>query len=209
MVGLYRTDSGEELSAIVVPDARGDTLPDLFRQILSNSGASPQDVTRLACGVGPGSFTGIRAALAAAQGLSFRRSLPVAGVSTLLAALAHPTIEAQIDRTRTALLDAYREEAFVRTLQPGESALSAAGSDTRIGRAAVSQLSPQSFLLWNGRDSQGIPESAQDLMEFLHPSGIARLALAGASGDPVPNYLREAAPVEVLLAQGRTMPSFS
>ena len=209
MVGLYRADSGQELETLVAPGARGDTLPEMFRQILSNSGASAHDVSRLACGVGPGSFTGIRAALAAAQGLAFRRQLPVAGVSTLLAALSHPTLEAQTGRTRIALLDAYREEAFARALAPGQSAVSGAGSDVRIGRDAVAGLSPEAIVLWHGRDAQGIPDFALGLMDFLLPSGIARLSLAGSCGEPVPNYLREAAPVEALLAQGRTLPPLS
>jgi tRNA threonylcarbamoyladenosine biosynthesis protein TsaB len=77
-----------------------------------------RELSRLAVGTGPGSFTGIRIGLAAARGLSFSLSLPVAGVSTLdaLAAGAPGALP---------VIDAKRREVFVlldgpRCLPPSE-----------------------------------------------------------------------------------------
>ena len=204
-VGLHDIKSGKSLGEIVRPGARGDVLPELIAQVLRDAGATPSDVTQLACGVGPGSFTGIRAALASAQGFALRRGLPVLGISSLLAALAHPDIEALAARPRVALLDAYREEIFVHRLEIGASALPDRSPDLRLSRHDLSELTHDTVVLWHGRTREGIPEAALDLLEYLRPAGIARLALSGNFTEAVPNYLREAAPVEARMAARKSV----
>jgi tRNA threonylcarbamoyladenosine biosynthesis protein TsaB len=76
-------------------------------------------VSRIAVGRGPGSFTGVRIAIATARGLAASTGLPLSGVCTLdalgraMGALAGP------DRTRLAVLDARRGEAFAALYAPG------------------------------------------------------------------------------------------
>lgn len=67
-------------------DARGDAWP-LVRGILSRAGAAPSDLNEFAVGTGPGSFSGIRAALALVQGLAAPRALPVRGGLSAAAAM--------------------------------------------------------------------------------------------------------------------------
>jgi tRNA threonylcarbamoyl adenosine modification protein YeaZ len=51
--------------------------------LLTELGASPQDIDAVVVGTGPGSFTGTRLGLALARGFALARGVPVAGVSTL------------------------------------------------------------------------------------------------------------------------------
>jgi tRNA threonylcarbamoyladenosine biosynthesis protein TsaB len=65
----------------------------------------------LAVGLGPGSFTGLRIAIASARGLSVSLGLPAAGVCTL-DAIGRGIGEAGAGGERLAVLDARRGEVF-------------------------------------------------------------------------------------------------
>jgi tRNA threonylcarbamoyladenosine biosynthesis protein TsaB len=65
--------------------SRAQTLLEDVDALLRQGGAHPSDLDRLAVGVGPGSFTGVRIGLATAQGLALSLGLRGAGVSTLAA----------------------------------------------------------------------------------------------------------------------------
>jgi tRNA threonylcarbamoyladenosine biosynthesis protein TsaB len=68
-------------------------------------------VDRLAVGLGPGSFTGLRIAIATARGLAASLGLPAHGVCTL-DAVGVGMVEAGIEGERLAVLDGYRGEVF-------------------------------------------------------------------------------------------------
>jgi tRNA threonylcarbamoyladenosine biosynthesis protein TsaB len=91
--------------------SRAQTLLEDVDALLRQAGARPSDLDRLAIGLGPGSFTGVRIGLAAARGLALSLDLPGSGVSTLdaLAAGAPGALP---------VIDAKRREIF--TLVGGE-----------------------------------------------------------------------------------------
>ncbi|NUT54536.1 MAG: tRNA (adenosine(37)-N6)-threonylcarbamoyltransferase complex dimerization subunit type 1 TsaB [Thermoleophilia bacterium] len=106
--------------------SRAQTLLADVDALLRQAGAQPRDVTGLAVGIGPGSFTGIRIGLAAARGLALALDVRAAGVSTLdaLAAGAPGAIP---------VIDAKRREVFV----PGPSAVAPAELDVERGAVYV------------------------------------------------------------------------
>ncbi|MFC7475414.1 tRNA (adenosine(37)-N6)-threonylcarbamoyltransferase complex dimerization subunit type 1 TsaB [Dankookia sp. GCM10030260] len=66
-------------------------LPPMVQAVLREAGVAAADLDAVAAVVGPGGFTGIRAALALAQGIALAAGLPALGVSTgeaLVAGLA-------------------------------------------------------------------------------------------------------------------------
>lgn len=195
VLGLFR--DGQELSSRRLPGARGDVLPDLLAQCLAEAGLAPADVGEVACGVGPGSFTGIRIALSTALGFAFRRSLPVRGVSSLQAALSHPSLD--ISRPRIALLDALRGEAFASRLEAGQAPRPGIAADRRLALESLSSLPPGTFVAAEGRApfQALLPGGWTPLAELVSAAGIDRLASLGGCADPVPNYLRASAPEEM------------
>jgi tRNA threonylcarbamoyladenosine biosynthesis protein TsaB len=92
-------------------DARADThseqLLPLLDRVLAAAGLAPADVDAVACGAGPGSFTGLRIGLATAKGLCFALGRPLVLVSSL-ATLAF----AARGRATLALLDARKKELY-------------------------------------------------------------------------------------------------
>ena len=82
-------------------------------EALEAAGVGWEALDRLAVGVGPGSFTGLRIGIATARALAQARGLPMVGVSTL-EALARGAGDAPIV---LAAIDARRGEAFAAAWQ--------------------------------------------------------------------------------------------
>ena len=76
-----------------------------------------EGIDRIAVGIGPGTFTGLRVGIATARALAQARTLPVAPVSSL-AALARGIGDRAPDRHRLALIDARRREVFAALYDP-------------------------------------------------------------------------------------------
>lgn len=197
VLGLFR--DGQELSSRRLPGARGDVLPDLLAQCLAEAGLVPSDIDEVACGVGPGSFTGIRIALATALGFAFRRGLPVRGVSSLQAVLAHPSLLERADRTRIVVQDALRGEVYLARLEPGETPRAGIDRDRRLPLDRLDGVPRDAIVVAEGRAPclDALPSGWLSVTEHVSAAGIDRLASLGGTVEAVPNYLRASAPEEM------------
>ena len=69
----------------LVGQKHSELLMAMLEDVLKQAGVKLAQLDGIAFGMGPGSFTGVRIACGAAQGLAFGANLPVAGVCTLQA----------------------------------------------------------------------------------------------------------------------------
>ncbi|MDD5060336.1 MAG: tRNA (adenosine(37)-N6)-threonylcarbamoyltransferase complex dimerization subunit type 1 TsaB [Candidatus Omnitrophica bacterium] len=70
----YSLDVGRNLSSILAPT---------IKRVSDAAGIKISEIDFFGCGLGPGSFTGLRIGLATIKGLSIARNKPVIGVSSL------------------------------------------------------------------------------------------------------------------------------
>ncbi len=120
---------------------QAERLLPLLEEVLAEGGIGWRDLTALAVGTGPGNFTGVRIAVAAARGLALGLGIPAIGV-TRLEALAHG-----LPRPVTVVEDARRGEAYVQAfdggaarLMPMAQALALPGS--RVGQGGLAPAMP-------------------------------------------------------------------
>jgi tRNA threonylcarbamoyladenosine biosynthesis protein TsaB len=155
-------------------------------------------VDRIAVGVGPGSFTGLRIGIATAKSLAQARDLELAAVGTL-AALARGA--PSTDRRRLAALDARRGELFAALYEdsgePVWEPFVAAPSQLRdrIGELAEAPLAVGSGALRFRRELQAggaeIPDDSDPSHRIAAREVCAIGAQAGATdSDVAPIYLR-------------------
>jgi tRNA threonylcarbamoyladenosine biosynthesis protein TsaB len=98
-------------------------LLEMARELLADAGVAWSAVDRIAVGVGPGTFTGLRVGVATARGLAQSLSAQLVGVSSLQAlALAAFAADAGADAV-LAVIDARRGEAFAAAYEPGAEGL--------------------------------------------------------------------------------------
>jgi tRNA threonylcarbamoyladenosine biosynthesis protein TsaB len=179
---------GALLSARSEPMATGhaERLLPLVEEVLEGAGARYADLTRVGVTIGPGSFTGVRIALAAARALGQALGVPVVGVSTLVALAA----EGERDMPVLAVVDARRGEVYAEMAGPG-------GFGARVApiAAVVASITARRYrAVGSGADliAQADPRAAPTFRAVPDVATIVRLAAAADPGaaPAMPLYLR-------------------
>jgi tRNA threonylcarbamoyladenosine biosynthesis protein TsaB len=99
----------------------GARLLALVHEALAAAGAGWGDVERIAAGVGPGGFTGLRLGIATARALAQANEIPLVGVSSLEALARGAGDDARgHGGTVVAVIDARRGEVFAAAWHAGE-----------------------------------------------------------------------------------------
>jgi tRNA threonylcarbamoyladenosine biosynthesis protein TsaB len=137
VVALCDADAGLAL------EARDDPLPGerprhasklmpLIVEVLEQAGGGWPQLDRIAVGLGPGTFTGLRIGVATARGLGQALDIPLVGVSTLESLALGAASAGDADggagaeaRTVLAVLDARRSEVFVAAWELAGASLGA------------------------------------------------------------------------------------
>jgi len=169
-----------------------ERLLPLLEQLLSEAGWPKSSLDRLGVGVGPGSFTGLRAGIALAEGLSVGLDRPLTGVGSLLAMSSGALAEQP--GPCCALLDARREELFVAVYDDERRELCAPLA-LPIGELAafLAKYAVRTVVGEVARTLEhGCVLAAGPTLDLPHARWVATLAgvLDEASSPPDPQYVR-------------------
>lgn len=94
----------------------------LIESALATAGLSRDEIEVIAVGLGPGSYTGIRAAIAVAQGWQLARGVKLLGISSVEAIAAQAQVK-NILGTVNVVIDAQRGEFYLATWEVAGTAL--------------------------------------------------------------------------------------
>ncbi|GAA0595065.1 hypothetical protein GCM10009416_36700 [Craurococcus roseus] len=150
-------------------------LPPMAAAVLAEAGLRAADLDAVAAVVGPGGFTGLRAALALAHGIALGAGLPVIGVTT--------------------------GEALFAAIPPDERAGRAvwAAVDARRGRVVLERFPARNG---GGGGPSAAPPELFDLDE-LPPAEGGRVSVAGDAAEAVAGRLAARGGVDALLSAVR------
>ncbi len=170
----------------------------LIEQVLADAGGGWEQIERIAVGVGPGTFTGLRIGVATARALARAREIPLTGISTL-ESLAH---NAPPDRaTVVAVLDARRGEVFAAIFRHREPRVPPAALDPKRLAELLAEQAETPLAIGDGAvefravlELSGalIPED-QAALHRVTATNHCVLARDRRPGDPnqvLPEYLR-------------------
>ena len=191
-------------ATVALRSADEERLVPAIRTALAEARVGAAELTAVACGAGPGSFTGLRIAAATAKGVALARDLPLYPAPSL--ALAVAAMEpAPPAGTYLVVLDAMRGERFAQAVVvdvdgalrvEAPALLSASDVEALAGRLGARRVGP-------GEADARAP----------HARGVARLLPLLRAAGPValaawqPDYGRLAeAQVKWEAAHGRTLP---
>ncbi len=176
------------------PMQRGhaEALMPLLLEVLAEAGIGFADLGQIAVGVGPGSFTGIRIALAAARGVGLAAKLPVLGVDSFSAVAAALPEPPRPGESLLVVIDSKREALFGQYYDESRTPL---GEPHVLKPEALLAHRPPGPLLIAGDGAHLLPAAAAariaDGDQAVDAIAIARLAAAGkALRQPRPLYLR-------------------
>jgi tRNA threonylcarbamoyl adenosine modification protein YeaZ len=176
-----------------IENAHAEQLRPLLDRVLADAGQPKHAILRVAVGMGPGSFTGLRVGIAFAEGIALGLGVPWLGVGSLRAMAT--LLPKDREGLRVTLLDARRDEIFVAayTTEGAEVWAPRAVARAEVARVVQDAPSPR-WVLGEVASSLGLEGFRSPETDL--PDAFA-IALLGETLDPAasidePQYVRDA-----------------
>lgn len=173
------------------PNRHAERIWGLMEEVFSQAGFTKEQVERVAVGVGPGAFTGIRVGLSLAQGLMLGLGVEGVGVGSLRALSAG--LPAEDSRLRVVLRDARREEFFLAAYDARGAEIFAPEAIPQVDAAQVvrAKFEGQDYVVL-GTEIAGLPCVLREGTIEPDARGVGRF---GLNADPavdlvLPEYVR-------------------
>jgi len=178
--------------------AHGELLAPVVERALAAAGVAPSDLTDVACGVGPGPFTGLRVGIVTALVMGEALGIPVHGVCSLDVLARQAALSSSVESAFAVATDARRKEVYLRRYSVDAEPLGQpevvrpADVDAAVAAGPVvgpgAWLYPDAFV--DPREPRALDGGA------LASLVLARLARGAGLLAPEPLYLRRPDAVE-------------
>jgi tRNA threonylcarbamoyladenosine biosynthesis protein TsaB len=162
-VALFDGDVLVAEDAHRVSNAHGESLMPMVDALFARAGWRPEEITRWAVGIGPGSFTGVRIGVATVKGIALATGAEVVGV-TSLDAVAEGVEPG--DQAVASVLPAGRGELFLQIVHEGRVLLAPMHVKIEHAAARLAEV-PCGDLVLVGEGSSLI-----DLASLPYPSEV-------------------------------------
>jgi tRNA threonylcarbamoyladenosine biosynthesis protein TsaB len=163
----------------------------MIENVLARAKVEREEIEVMVVGLGPGSYTGVRAAIALAQGWQLARGTKTMGVSSVAAIAEQARVEKLFGRVNI-VVDAQRGEFYFATFDLGQTAFSEIAPLKILPMTEVQSRAKAGEIVIGPEAAKFFPNG-----RTIFPSASAVAALAVGCGDFLageklePIYLRE------------------
>ena len=173
-VALIEGEAVLREQTVAMRNPRHEQLMPAVAASLGNVGVDQVD--RIVCGAGPGSFTSLRIAASIAKGLAVAADKPLFAVSSLLLVIGGTAVA--VEGRWLTLLDAMRGESFAQLVEVSSSGAISEASELRVVREEEITTLARTM---NARTAG----PGRDLNASPHARGVARLGAHRSLRSPV------------------------
>jgi len=182
---------GTVLSEAVETGGRNTAAFGMIEKVLAEAKTGREEIDVVAVGLGPGSYTGIRAAISIAQGWQLARGTRLLGIGSIEAIAAQAQAQKIFGRV-SAVVDAQRNEFYLATFEISDDGVKEIGALKILPLAEIKLRADADEILTGPEVTKWFPNGRTI---FPRAAMLARLAAgrsdftAGEKLEPV--YLRE------------------
>ncbi len=182
---------GTVLSEAVETGGRNTAAFGMIEKVLAEAKTERQEIEVIAVGLGPGSYTGIRAAISIAQGWQLAREIKLLGMGSVEAIAAQAQAEKIFGQVNVAV-DAQRNEFYLATFEISTDCVKETGPLKIVALAEIKLRADANEILTGPEVEKWFPNGRTIFPRAAMLAGLAAGRTDFAAGETLePVYLRE------------------